>query len=307
MSLFRSSLRPPAVLSDEAVERYVAAIRGAIDPDPLFRRRLRGHVLNEYVAAREDIGSHRLAREMGRVGRAVLYASFALAVTVTGVMAASQQAIPGGPLYPLKRQIEDLRLHVLPAYLHDELAAHALGERIVELDRLAQAGDWDAVARHARTVNAAYAAVLAFGGDVDDVADRLAVAGALLDRLPAQARETVADVLADLRGVGPAGSTGAPGHGRDHGGVPPGQPAGGGPGDRPAATERAEPTAQPTPKPEPTKSPQAGESTEATERPEPTKPPKSTQASQPTPSGAPAPSGADRRGGHPTASPTEAP
>ena len=53
MSLFRTSLRPPAILSDEAIERYVEAIRHELQPDPLYRRRLRGMVLNRYVAARE--------------------------------------------------------------------------------------------------------------------------------------------------------------------------------------------------------------------------------------------------------------
>ena len=112
MSLFRSSLRQPAILSDEAIERYLAAIRTEIEPDPLFRRRLRGHVMNRYVAAREGQATGRgVAREMGRLGRAVLYASFALGLSVTGAMAVSQQSIPGDPLYAVKLRIETLRLH----------------------------------------------------------------------------------------------------------------------------------------------------------------------------------------------------
>lgn len=261
MSLFRRSVGPPASLPDETVERYVAAIRASIDPDPLFRRRLRGHVLNRYVATREGISPRSAAREMGRIGRAVLYASFALSLSVTGVMAASQQSVPGDPFYQLKREIEALRVQILPAHLHDELAASALRARIVELDRLAVAGNWDAVARHATAVEEAYSVVLSFGGNAGELLDRLTVAGALLDQLPAQAREVVADVLAGVPGVGPGDNAGTPGHGRDHGVVPAGQ--GGGPSPHPASTPRPDPamaqTPMPSPPPRPTNPPQAQE------------------------------------------------
>ena len=55
MSLFNDTLRPPAILSDQAVERYLAAIRAEIEPDPFFRRRLRGQVMNRFVATREGM------------------------------------------------------------------------------------------------------------------------------------------------------------------------------------------------------------------------------------------------------------
>ena len=93
MSLLRDSLRPPPLASDAAVRRYIELIRAELEPDPLFRRRLRGVVVNRFMAAREGLEqpAHRPSA-MGRLGRAVLYSSFALAMSAGGVMAASQQA-----------------------------------------------------------------------------------------------------------------------------------------------------------------------------------------------------------------------
>jgi hypothetical protein len=281
MSLLRSSLRPPAPVSDETVERHVAAIRASIGPDPLFRRRLRGHVMNRYVATREGIGPPRAVREMGRIGRAVLVASFALSLSVTGAMAASQQSIPGDIFYAMKLQLEELRMRVLPDDLHDELAGHVLAERIAELDRLVASGNPDAIEAQADAVAAAYEAVLALGGP-DALADELSVATSLVDRLPEEARIAVQSALADRPGVGPGDNAGTPGAGRDHGGEPPGHSEGRGPtvpaaSDAPAATPKPEPTkppqAQPTkpPQAQPTKPPQA----------QPTKPPQAQSTKPP--------------------------
>ncbi|MEO6295416.1 MAG: hypothetical protein ABIP01_01290, partial [Candidatus Limnocylindria bacterium] len=111
MSLFRDSLRPPPLASDAAVRRYLELIRAELEPDPLFRRRLRGEVVNRFVAAREGLEQPaRRPSAMGKLGRAVLYSSFALAMSAGGVMAASQQALPGDVLYSLKLRIEALRL-----------------------------------------------------------------------------------------------------------------------------------------------------------------------------------------------------
>ncbi|MDQ2673729.1 MAG: DUF5667 domain-containing protein, partial [Chloroflexota bacterium] len=186
MSLFRGTLRPPAILSDEAVERYVAAIREELAPDPLFRRRLRGEVMNRYVAAREgraDATPRR--RSMGKLGRAVLYASFTLALSTTSVLAASQIALPGDVLYPLKRHVESLRMEVLPAHLHHDLAAYELAERIDELARLTEKGDVARAAAMAAEVAQDYAAFLQEADASGIVAeDRYyIVLTALLDRL----------------------------------------------------------------------------------------------------------------------------
>jgi hypothetical protein len=206
MSLFNGSIRPPSVLSDEAVERYLAAIRAELSPDPLFRRRLRGSLVNRFVAAREG---HRVgaaaavaAREMGRLGRAVLYASFALGVGVTGVMAGSQRAIPGEIFYPLKLQIEEIRAYVLPAHLQDQLAAHNLAQRIGELGRLAEAGEWGLVVAHAAAVERAYEALVAAGGDgAVGMRDLVAING-LLEHLPDETRLAVEGIMDGMPGIG---------------------------------------------------------------------------------------------------------
>lgn len=205
MSLFRPSLRPPAILSDEAIERYVEAIRHELQPDPLYRRRLRGMVLNRYVAAREGaIPSAKPRATMSRIGRAVLVASFTLAIGVTSVMAASQEALPGELLYPLKQRVEQLRVEILPAHLHDELAAAALGERIDELARLALRGDDNGVAALAIVIEHDYKElVAAFPQDGDAIDRQLMVLDELLGRLPEKARLVVADVLDDLAAKGP--------------------------------------------------------------------------------------------------------
>jgi hypothetical protein len=265
MSLFRGTLRPPAVLSDEAVERYLAAIRAELRPDPLFRRRLRGDVLNRYVAVREGMpGSVAERRSMGRLGRAVLYASFTLALSTTSVLAASQEALPGDLLYPLKRQVEHLRMEVLPTHLHHDLAAYELAERIEELARLTEMGDASRAAAMAAEVAADYAA---FVQEADATGllseDRyLTVLTALLERLPEHARDAVQAVIdrSPSHGNGSTPNHGSSGNGNGPdsnsstgaGAGVPGVPNGNGNGpDQPSTVE---PTPKPTksPKPEPT-------------------------------------------------------
>jgi hypothetical protein len=292
VSLFRSSLRPPAILSDEAVERYLSALRATVEPDPLFRRRLRTEVMNRYVAAREGhVAARAMPRRMGRLGRAVLYASFTLAVSFTSVMAASEEAIPGDVLYPLKRQVEELRAQVVPAHLQDELAAYVLAERIQELGRLTDNGSWAAAVVLAEEVSADYRAYVAAVPNhaAGAVAQYVAALNGLLDGLPAAARAAVEIGLAGMPGIDPStngranangGNAGGNGGGPVNsppggGGGPPdgagnGGPANGGrpsptpdpvvvapPDPSPAPTPAAEPTLKPTkaPKPEPTPRP----------------------------------------------------
>jgi hypothetical protein len=271
MSLFRGTLRPPAILSDEAVERYLTAIREELAPDPLFHRRLRGEVMNRYVAAREGIADAvPRRRSMGKLGRAVLYASFTIALSTTSVLAASQVALPGDVLYPLKRHVESLRMEVLPAYLHHDLAAYELAERIDELARLTAKGDLARATAIANEVAQDYEAFL----DVADASgvvteDRyLTVLTALLDRLPESAQEAVEAVIdrapsqGTHTGTGTPPNPGAAGPGSGSGqnsssgagaGVP-GVPNDNSNGDGPDGPRAVEPTPKPSksPKPQPT-------------------------------------------------------
>ena len=114
---------------------------------------------------------------MGALGRACLYASFALGVSVTGVMAASDAAIPGDLLYPLKRGIETVRLDVLPEQYRDELAAYALSERIGELGQLVEAGEMARASAFADSVHDAYEQAVAESDDAGALAQRIDRAG----------------------------------------------------------------------------------------------------------------------------------
>jgi hypothetical protein len=212
VSLFRSSLRPPAIVSDEAVARYLASIRAELDPDPAFKRRLRGVVVNRFVAARE-LGVRALGegleptKAMGRLGRAVLYASFAIGVGVTGAMAASEAAVPGDVLYPLKRAIEDARLQVLPDDFHDVLIAHELTERLSELALLVDRGDDVRVAGLATEIAAQLEPPRA-----DDpsrtaaaIEENRALLATLIGRLPDEAQLAVTAALSTAVDLGASG------------------------------------------------------------------------------------------------------
>lgn len=228
------------------MRRHLEAIGDRLDPDPLFRRRLRSHVLNRFVAAREGLAALPDRRQpgMGRLGRASLYALVGLAVSVTGTMAASQAALPGDVLYSVKREIEALRMELLPSHYHDDLAMWALAERVNELGRLAEAGEWERAAAMAGPIGEAYAELIELTGGEEEVggplARRIAVLQGLLTQLPPQAQAAIERALDRAPGLvrEPASPAGRDGRDPDRGnGGPatvPGSPArGGGPADAP--------------------------------------------------------------------------
>ncbi|MGI8828604.1 MAG: hypothetical protein ACR2I5_02370 [Candidatus Limnocylindria bacterium] len=230
------------------------------------------------MAAREGLDAGERSRHMGRLGRAVLYASFSLAVTVTSVMAASQAALPGEVLYPLKRQIEQFRVEVLPSRFHAGLAAYALSERIGEMDRLAAAGDWDGAARLATTIEAGYLELLAIDPAGTDAAlhQHLVVLNRLLERLPESARsaiQTTIDRASEVRGAAPG--SGSTGDGRGPGDRPDDDASSGGSLDRDAS-----PTSTRSPKPEATPRADRPDPTPRADPPDPADP---TRKPQPTP------------------------
>lgn len=183
---------------EERIARAIAAIRADLEPDPLFERRLRSQVLGRYVAAREGAGvpeGARSTKQMGRLGRAVLYASFVLGLSVTSVMAASQQAVPGDVLYPLKRDIEALRHRVLPQEFEAVLLRTELTARLDELAAVAERGDRAAVSALADEVHQSYGEVIELTAGSPQ---NLVVLDALLERLPEPARAAIADVVLDV-------------------------------------------------------------------------------------------------------------
>lgn len=199
----RLDLRP-----DDAVARYVASLRAEIEPDPLFTRRLRGQVVNRYVAIREGSTAAEPAhaagaverREMTRIGRAVLYATFALALSVTTVMGAAQQAVPGDVLYPFKLQIEELRRDVLPARFQDELTAIELAERLDEMARLSERREAARAAGLLDTIRTEYTqfAELIDPAHPEALEARQIVIEGLVERLPPPAAEAVEEVITEV-------------------------------------------------------------------------------------------------------------
>ena len=166
------------------IERHMKRIK----PDPLFQRRLRGQVVNRYVATREGmVAASRPARLPRRglslLGRGMLYASLLTAVTATAVGAAAQESLPGDLLYGVKLELETIRMELAPANMRDDLAAMALDERLDEVEALAAAGRWSEVDAAVAAVERARATLAALSdtdgaptGDLgmSDHVDRLA-------------------------------------------------------------------------------------------------------------------------------------
>jgi hypothetical protein len=161
------------------VERHLQRIQ----PDPMFRSHLRGQVLNRYVANREGmlgpasptspapVASRR--RDMGALGRGVLVASLATALSASAVGAAAQESLPGDALYSVKLQLEELRIRLAPPLLRDDLAAMALDERLEEVEQLATAGRWELVGEAAAGAARAEEQLAALtNGPTQDAQDR---------------------------------------------------------------------------------------------------------------------------------------
>lgn len=225
--------------------RRLTEVGGRLRPDPLFERRLRGEIVNRHVALREGritVPRDR-RREMGMLGRAALYASFALAVGTTAVGAASQGSVPGDPLYPIKLRIEEMRIEVAPPWARPRIVAARLDERLAELEVLAGRGDWPAVDRAAVVIDAEAMRLEAFGlGSDTPGQDAVAHHAEVLTTLAAEAPEAAQPGLAraikassavtdhgrDGQGPGDESSPGnsgtAPGHGQQHGATPPEHP-----------------------------------------------------------------------------------
>ncbi len=265
--------RPAAVRPDDAMARMVSRTTGRLRPTSAYRRRLRGHIVNQYVAVREGHAAPSARRrEMGAIGRSVLYASVALAVSVTAVGAASGSSLPGDPLYVVKRQIEQVRIDIAPAWARPGLVAETLDTRLAEVESLARLGRWDRIDDAVANVETAQHALSAAGGNAGGEAVTLArhesVLGALLAQAPSRAKPGLERALAVSSAAAQAtaggassghGSGAAPGQNGNQGGGN-GQGGGNAGGQNPGASSSS-PMPTPTPKPDasakPTKSPKA--------------------------------------------------
>jgi hypothetical protein len=272
-----SSLRPGIDRSPlgpgEVLGRHLTGIRADLDPDPLFRRRLRGGVVNRFVAVHEGLERPATRRsDMGQLGRACLYASVALAVSVGGVMATARAAVPGDLLYPVKLEIEALRMRALPTEFHDDLILYALSERLHEMGRLADAADWDAVAALAPQIEAGYHQLAAIGMEEvlsdQGLQHRVEVLEMLRDRVPAPAQPAIDG----RRGPAPEGDW------RTSQGEAGGQGA-----SEPGAPNKPNQAGMPAGPSEPAESPEAQGSAKATATPRPTPTGRPVSEPRPTP------------------------
>lgn len=190
-----------AIPPDDPLVRRIERAMRRLAPDPLYERRLRSTVVNQYVADREGHARPRARKEMGRLGRAVLYASFGVALSVTAAGAAAQESLPDDFLFAAKLRLEEIRMQLAPVSLHDDLAAMALEERLSEVEALAAQGAWDRVNRAAPMVDQAATRLASFGLPADALELRgvhrhLAVLEAVLAEAPAAAQAGLERALA---------------------------------------------------------------------------------------------------------------
>jgi hypothetical protein len=179
---------------DQAFAKSLERSLRRLEPDALYRQRLRGAVLNHYVAMREGLAQPpRRPRVMGALGRGVLVASLVVALGASAAGAAAAESLPGDPLYPVKLQFEEIRLQIAPHVMRADLMAMTLDERLDELEALARAGRWSQVAGVAHAVAEAEArlagARVAPGqAAVEELSKHAAVLEALVDTAPAAAQ-----------------------------------------------------------------------------------------------------------------------
>jgi hypothetical protein len=237
--------QPPGLPDEETVGWLREAVL-ELDPDPLFRRRMRGRLLNGYVEVREGMRRPAPAPTgIGRIGRAVLYASLTMAVGATAVGAASRDALPGDPLYSVKMAIEHIRTDLAPASVQRQLAAASLDTRIEELARLAAKGNWALAAASAQEVAAELRRLETMGGapsaEETEIEHRLSVLTAVLEKAPPAAREGLQRAIAaSEEAPGQQPSVGA-------GAARPASTPASAPSPRPERTARPERTPHPTP------------------------------------------------------------
>ena len=256
MSLLDRVLGPasrPLGLDEDTLLR-LERTRRRVEPDPLFRRRLRGHVVNRYVAAREGMLTEpRPRRQMGKLGRSVLLASLAATLSVSAAGAAAQDSIPGDPLYGVKLQLEELRMRIAPPTVRAELAAIALAERVEELELLAAAGAWVEVPQAVVRLTEARQELIALDPEARARAalgelGAVAALEAVMAKAPPEARHGLERALL---AIGPPASSGGQRTGKplDTGNAgATGRPATGS-GAAPGATHSANPRSEETGKP----------------------------------------------------------
>jgi hypothetical protein len=280
--------RTPPVQADDPIARMIARTTGRVRPERYYQRRLRGRIVNQFVAMREGlVPAPPRQSHMGRIGRSVLYASVGVALSVSAVGAASTSSLPGDPLYAVKRQIEQVRMDIAPASVKPDLAEMALEERLSEVEQLAEAERWDLVARATPQVAAAEVTLRLFGrslapSEIASLARHRGILARLLSAAPPGAANSLQQVLAssDFSALAVSGNSGQGGANAANGGIGPdsAKPTGAKPGTQPTSIASA--------KPHP--SPNAGQGGQAVTAPSPS--PVPVEPSTPRPTHSPHPS-----------------
>jgi hypothetical protein len=281
--------RAPPVQADDPIARMIARTTGRVRPGRSYQRRLRGRVVNQFVAMQEGlVPAPPRYSHSGRIGRSVLYASVGVALSVGAVGATSTSSLPGDPLYAVKRQIEQIRMGIAPASVKPDLAEMALEERLSEVEQLAQVGRWDRVAAAAPQVAAAEVTLRLFGrslapSEIASLARHRGILVQLLSAAPPGAAKGLQQVLAssDFSALADSGNGG-------QGGA---SAANGGNGRDDANTSSAKNGAQPSPMPsaKPHPSPNAGQGGQVVSTPSPTPVPVEPSTPRPTHSAHPSP------------------
>ena len=188
---------------DDPILRRVEQAFTSTRIDGAYRRRLRSEVVNRYVAIREG---HVVALPlthrgmMGRLGRACLYASVALAGSSAGLLAGSQSALPGDVLYDIKIRIDELRLQAAPPDMRVAVAEYIVDARLNEAMVLAADGEWGRAELAAAAASASttqMAGLLSGDADVEArIQAHLAVLAGLIESAPAAAQAALEHAVA---------------------------------------------------------------------------------------------------------------
>ena len=241
--LARLRNEPPPQPDDE-MEASLRAALAELDPDPLFRRRLRGRVLNGYVEVREGMRPLPPSGRAGRIGRAALYASVTAALAASAVAAVSNDALPGDPVYGAKIVIEHVRTELAPAGVRLQLAEASLDERLSELEQLASRGDWERAVAAGQEIAADLDRLSSMAGaaavsEQSRLEHQLTVLTAVFEEAPPAAREGMQHAI-----EAPAVAPGQPGLGTQAGHTPAVVPS---PTVHPERTARPDHTPHPAP------------------------------------------------------------
>ena len=191
---------------DEAVNRaavLLTRMQHRLNPSAEFRTSLQRHVLEMYAtsaASAVDAPRGRSLSSPLRRASAATAASAVLLVGTVGAVSAAQDAVPGDPLYGVKRTVEEVRIFVTLGQDRAELLGGLMAERRLEIEVLAARGDWDATRTATADLVEHYRQIVALGGDREAAGrDAIAALEWLLSVAPAPEHGSITTLLSETR------------------------------------------------------------------------------------------------------------